>query len=313
MAKEMTARELEEYQKLQEAKTWAKKNSRNLSLGMKCSECLHFQRGPKSPLYKDRCINLGKKSYSAACKGFEPDFTKLNKLSNGLDSAVKVSRMVSTLDDSQVKILVFSLLRQQVLNKLGYKFGQLVYIYLSPAIGLTRSALEELKDQDLNYAENYYKAYVIGAQHIQGKEYQVCFASSTNGKPDYWLSVTSGKKLLHEILLSEKEWDKRRRDLKKNHKLKMPRLLRTTLNKVQQWKHRELEGRSIDQTNPDWWYGMGKVKAKSESNKKYVLEFSKPVKKKKKKKLSLDTLKKKVLTNSGKSKKTIEIRIGDYD
>jgi hypothetical protein len=315
--KEPTARELEEQQKLDQAKAWAKKNGRNLSLGMKCRECLHFQRGPKSPLYKDRCVNLGRKSYSAACKGFEPDFTRLNKASNGLDSAVRISRMATTLDESQIKILVFSLLRQSVLNKLGYRFGQLVYIYLSPAIGLSRAALNELEGYDLDYAENYYKAYVTGAQHIEGKEYQVCFASSVAGKPDYWLSLVAGKKTIHEILLSEREWEKRRQELKDEHKLSMPKKLRLLLNKVQEWKHQEIEGRVIDETNPDWWYGEEKVKGKTDKGKKYEIKFVKSKKKKKKKVLRSESswkdLRNRILsrgTNTSKKSKIREIKIG---
>jgi len=290
------------------------KDSGKLNLGMRCEECLHFRTGPKSPLYEDRCSNLGRKGFSKACSGFNPDFTKLNKKSNGLNTAIQITRIASTLDDSQLRVMVFSLLRQQQLNKLGYTFGQVVYVYLDPTLGLTRQALDAIGNRDLDYAENYYKAYVIGCNKIEGREFELYLASSVEGKPDYYLSVYLGTKVKHRIVYTVNEWSDKKKELLAQDKRVMPKKLRKLLDEVHEWKHVGIEGRTIDEANPEWFDNVHLHKT-SEKDRKSKVKFSKRIKGGKKKRTTdYEAVVKGVKARSKlnrKSQGTISVRIGD--
>lgn len=114
-----------------------------VALGLKCSECLHFSKGPRK--FEKLCAQLGQEPFSDACPEFTPDMTVLAAVS--LDSMRTLARIASALTQAQTRLLAFTFRNLDYVKKTGFAFGDSVAFSLDG------------KD----YLENYFRGIVIGA------------------------------------------------------------------------------------------------------------------------------------------------------
>lgn len=278
-----------------------KEPSGKLSLTMRCAECLHFKTGPKSanPAHKTKCSDGGRQGYSKACEYFTPDFTQLNQRNGGNNVAAQVAKLAKDLSPAQKKILGMLLTRgTSRFKKLELQFGQPMWLYLEPTIGLGRPALEMLKGEDLHYLDQYYKAYVVGVNVCDDGVQEIYLASSVKGKPDYYVTVNvrSGEK--NKVALTREEFKERTNALKAEGKVRMPKKLRKLLQRLHDMPLPEPETDSsvltIDDIPSDWFGSSHNIK-----DKKVRLHSRKKLKHKEEADKNLR------LIGSGKKRKTI--------
>lgn len=121
-----------------------KTSSDKVSLGMRCGDCVHFQRGPAR--FEKTCNKLGVDAKSKAPDCFSPDVFRLN---TGIDPEVlgQLGRLIKDFSPSQNRILshIFSK-NGTAIHKHGFQFGQPVYFTLGD-----------------DYLSHYFKGYIIGA------------------------------------------------------------------------------------------------------------------------------------------------------
>lgn len=119
-----------------------KTTTRKVRLGMKCGDCLHYTKMAK---FEDVCCKLGVKKKANAPDCFHPDFHKLNSHKEP-EKVVEISKVVSSLRPSQLRVLAFTLTKTaNTLKNYGFYFGQRVYFSLGR-----------------DYLSHYFKGYVIG-------------------------------------------------------------------------------------------------------------------------------------------------------
>lgn len=256
------------------------KKAGKLALGMKCGDCLHFKTGPKSPLYKSRCSELGVKTFAKACQGYTPNFTVLNRREGGLSAAARIAKLTRKMNSSQKRVLGYLLTKMTgAFDKLGVAFGQPMYLYLEPTVGLGRSALEMLKDDNFNYLDNYYQAYVIGVTDLGDGIREIYLASSVEGKPDYYVSVNVKEGERMKRALTEAEFEKVKTKLEAEGRRRMPKELRRRLEKLHEMKFEEPAAepqRTIDEIPYAWWEsGISADEKRSKRNRNTKLSRSK--------------------------------------
>ena len=253
------------------------KDTQKLSLKMRCGDCLHFKNGPKSPLYKGKCSDLGRQHYANACAGFTPDFTLLNNRSVGLDATAKIAKLVQHMNPGQKRVLGFMLSRQgSLFSKMGIHFGQAFYVYLSPTLGMTRNALNTIGKEDLHYLDGYYKAYAIGMASKGEGNYEVYLAAKPEGKPDYYVTVNlkEGGKFVQA--LTKAEFKVRADELIEAGKKRMPKTLRAKLSKLlaempaERKASEEYAVPTIDSVPYEWFITNSAAYAKSRDKDKKI-------------------------------------------
>lgn len=231
------------------------------SFNIRCGDCLHF-KGPANPNYDAKCSSLGIASYSRACKFFTPDLGKIRASDSSTEILTQVSRASAKIDSSQLRIMAYLLLKQGPLEKMGLRLGQALYLYLSPTLGMTRTAEREARKLDLNWLDCYYKGYIIGCIENGTNTYQLYISPSIVGKPDPYVVVIdtkSGKLPPHVMTYSQ--FKPLGEQLKKSKKRKMPRSIRSQVSKLQEIKHHVssldvAEVPTID-TVPESWFTKG--------------------------------------------------------
>lgn len=236
------------------------KKAARLTLGMRCGDCLHF-KGPKSPLYKDKCSELGTKHYATACQGFTPNFSVMNRGGGNLQNSAKIAALVSEMPASTARILGYMLCKQSsAFEKVGVRFGQPMYLFLEPTVGLARTALQAVQKDDMHYLENYYRTYAIGVQYLGDGLHELYLASSIEGKPDYYVTVNVKDKQKQARALTKQQFRPIRDQLIEEGKRKMPKALRKKLEKLHQETiaarkyAEELDSiRTIDSIPSSWW------------------------------------------------------------
>ncbi len=135
--------------------------STKLSLGLRCSECLHYKRGPA--VYEKKCSDLGIQTFAAACNDFTPDIYRLVTIQ---ETAIEqIAIIARDLRPSQLRILSYLFKYAATIQKTGYKFGQPVYMNLSAP--------------QMMYLDCWFNGRVIGAS----KDLKYLYiASSLRGK-----------------------------------------------------------------------------------------------------------------------------------
>lgn len=258
------------------------KQAGKLNLGMRCGDCIHFKTGPKSPLYKDRCSLLGVKNYARACQGYTPNSTLLNRKDGSLEAAAKIARLTESMNASQKRVLGYLLTKTSTsLEKMGLRFGQPMYMFLEPTIGLGRTALESLRDDNFNYLDNYYKAYVMGATDLEDGVREVFLASSLEGKPDYYVSINMKAKEKFKRALTAEQFAEVKESLIEQDRKRMPKKLRARLEKLHELKLLEPIGdeevRTLDDVPWEWWStGITADEKRARRNKGIKLTAKKP-------------------------------------
>lgn len=160
-------------------------------------------RGKKQP--SDYTDSLREQGYTefARCPEdeFMPDLGKL-----GIKNIARVSKLISTLDDSQVRILTWMLANQDSLHQRGFTFGQRVFVNLS--------------SPHIEYLDCYFSAYVL-AYHdtIEGQQYFYVTGS---------LDSVNGTKILlpKSSILNDKQFTRLQAKLTKEGKTKSPKPVR---------------------------------------------------------------------------------------
>ncbi len=116
---------------------------RKVSLGLNCSDCLHFA-GPAK--FEKPCGEMGVDPRSRAPDCYNPDVFKLKDTEN-LELLQEIGQLFRKLKPKQARILSFVLSRQGgALAKQKLKFGQPVYFSLGA-----------------DYLSHYFKGYVVSA------------------------------------------------------------------------------------------------------------------------------------------------------
>lgn len=234
------------------------KKAGKLSLGMKCGDCMHFKTGPKSPLFKSRCSELGVRAFARACQGYTPNFVMLNKREGGLNAAHRIAKLARSMNASQRRILGYTLTKMNSeFDRVGLRFGQEMYLFLEPTVGLGRSALERLKDDNFNYLDNWYQAFVVGITNLGDGVREVYLASALEGKPDYYVSVNIKEREKFKRALTSAEFEKLKEQLEAAGKKRMPKELRKRLEKLHEEKLPSYldgeEQKTIDNVPYHWW------------------------------------------------------------
>lgn len=236
-------------------------HSTKLSIGLKCSDCLHF-KGPASPHYADKCSKTGVLPFAKACKFYTPDLSKIRQADGSTELFANLANAAKGLEGAPLRILAYSLLRQDALKKVGLRLGQALYVYLPPTLGMPREIREQMEKYDLHYIDQYYKGYVIGAVN-HGDSIEVYISPSEVGKADpYTISLTAKEGgRLPEYVVGGKNFRKRCTRLEAEGKAKMPKETRKAINKLLErpWRARPLiddEVPTID-TVPREWFDRG--------------------------------------------------------
>ena len=118
-------------------------SSNRVSLGLKCSECLHFSRGPRR--FERLCAQLGVEPFTPACPEFCPDQTYLAKV--GAASIQALAKIAAELSQPQLRLLAYTFRNADLIKKAGFAFGQQVVFSINGH----------------DYLDCYFRGYVVGA------------------------------------------------------------------------------------------------------------------------------------------------------
>lgn len=91
-----------------------------VSLGMKCGDCTHLEKGPAA--FEKLCSQLGKTGFSAACNAFTPDYMKITVLRKG--ELETLAKLVAGIGPSQMKLFAYAFRSVDFLKKAGFQLGQ---------------------------------------------------------------------------------------------------------------------------------------------------------------------------------------------
>lgn len=236
-------------------------HSNKLAIGLKCSECLHF-KGPASPHYADKCSKTGVLPFAKACKFYTPDLTRIKQADGSTELFAALANAAKGMEGASLRILAYSLLRQEPLKKVGLRLGQPLYVYLPPTLGMPREIRTQMEKYDLHYIDQYYKGYVIGAVN-HGDSIEVYISPSEPGKADpYTISLTAKEGgRLPEYVVGGKNFRKRRTRLEAEGKTKMPKETRKAIAALLErpWRARPLVDDDVPtiDTVPKEWFERG--------------------------------------------------------
>ena len=173
----------------------ADKTVNRVSLGLKCSECLHFTRGPRR--FERLCVQLGVEPFSPACDQFSPDQTVLAQVS--LDHMRELATIANSLTQAQMRLFAYTFRNFDFIRKTGYTYGEdLVF---------------SLDGRD--FLDCYFRGVLIGAS----KDGRVCYLSSrleNLNKTNCFLSLPK------TAVMNLEAFGKHRRKLIDKHKLQAP-------------------------------------------------------------------------------------------
>ena len=226
-----------------------KEPRRGISLGIKCGECLHFKVGPA--VFEKKCSELGQQSFSKACPKFTPNhYMLINDDDTLLEKLAHISRKMS---QKQLRLLAYTFSTISSLMKTGFRFGQPVFINVSAP--------------QIDYVECYRAARVVGKSkdgkhiiltaNIYDKQSTLDFLQKKKrGIPinqrSFLLPITS--------VLSQKDFEDKARELKKEKKVRVPESMRYHLpeNIVRRTKKMDIKDKQeyvpTIEDAPDSWF-----------------------------------------------------------
>lgn len=147
----------------------AEDSNNRVSLGLRCGECIHFNKGPRR--FEKLCIELGQEAFSHACPEFTPDLCKLASVP--IMDMRTLADMTATLNQPQLRLLAFTFRNMDFIRKAGFVFGQTVVFSIDG------------KD----FLENYFSGVVIGASK-DGSTVYVTSDLETMNKGNCMLTLT---------------------------------------------------------------------------------------------------------------------------
>lgn len=101
--------------------------SNRVSLGLKCGECIHFQKGPAR--FEKLCTQLGIQSFSEACPEYTPDLYKIASVED--DVMAQMANIAAKLSGPQARIFAYLFRNIDFIKKAGFEFGQVVVFSIS--------------------------------------------------------------------------------------------------------------------------------------------------------------------------------------
>lgn len=181
----------------------ATESSNRVSLGMKCSDCIHLT-GPAA--FEKPCIQLGKTSFAEACPSFSPDLLKVSVVKKG--QLADLAKMVQSLSQPQTRLFAYVFRNIDLIKKSGFEFGEEVVF----SIG-----------QD--YLECYVRGRVIGADRAAT---QVYISSDFEGLNGESCMLT----LLRPSVMSMSEFAKHRKELILKGRIAEPKLAQGSVKRT---------------------------------------------------------------------------------
>ena len=160
-------------------------------------------RGKKQPSdYKESLREQGYTEFARCPEDeFKPDLGKL-----GYKNIARISKLISSLDESQIRIMTWMLANQDTLHQRGFTFGQRVYVNLS--------------SPKVEYLDCYFSAYMLSYHDtIEGQQYFYITGS---------LDSINGSMMLmpKSSILNEKQFLKLTGKLRSEGKTKSPKPVR---------------------------------------------------------------------------------------
>lgn len=190
-----------------------KTSTDKVSLGMKCGDCLHYQRGPAK--FENTCNKMGVDAKSKAPDCFSPDVFRLNSTVSP-DTLGKIGFLIRDFSPSQSRILSHLLSKNgNAIHKHGFKFGQPVYFTLGE-----------------DYISHYFKGYVISACD------DYIYVASVLNKAKKSTSLT----LIPKTVLSYKEYKIKEAKLLKSKKIFMSERDKKIIRKLPFAEHIDAQG-----------------------------------------------------------------------
>ena len=190
-----------------------KTSTDKVSLGVRCGDCVHFQRGPSK--FEKTCNKLGVDAKSKAPDCFSPDVFRLNA-GGSPELLGQLGRLIRDLTPGQSRILSHLLSKNgNAIHKQGFRFGQPVYFTLGH-----------------DYLSHYFKGYVIGACD------DYVYVASKLNKARSNTSVT----FMAQSLLSYKQYKEKEKKLLKSKKIFMSEKDKALVKKLPLAEHIDREG-----------------------------------------------------------------------
>lgn len=118
-------------------------NSNRVSLELKCSECLHFARGPKR--FERLCSQLGVEPFAPACAEYCPDMSFLAKVDK--KHIQYLAEIASMLSQPQLRLMAYVFRNADFIKKAGFVYGQEIVFSINGH----------------DYLDCYFRGLVIGA------------------------------------------------------------------------------------------------------------------------------------------------------
>lgn len=203
------------------------KNLPELSVAVKCADCLHFDIQAHAE-FKKPCKDLGIKAYARGCDKYNPNVARLARSVGAMEA---VFDMVGSMTESELRLLVISAYKSSAIEKgTGgkYKFGSKVYFNLSAPYA--------------EYIDSYYSGVVIG--FIEGDE------SSPNGYLHIGgsLSDSAGTSITLpiDIVLNQSKWNITFRKLANANKFQTPSSKRLRFECSEETSPEEYEVPTLD-------------------------------------------------------------------
>jgi len=190
-----------------------KTSTDKVSLGMRCGDCIHFQRGPAK--FEKTCNKMGVDGKSKAPDCFSPDVFRLNS-GTSPELLGQIGRLIKDLAPAQSRILSHILAKNgNSIHKHGFKFGQPVYFTLGD-----------------EFLSHYFKGYVIGACD------DYVYVASKLNKARSNTSVT----FMPQSLLSYKQYKEKEKRLLKSKKIFMSERDKALVKKLPLAEHIDKHG-----------------------------------------------------------------------
>jgi hypothetical protein len=166
-----------------------------VSLGLKCGECMHLQRGPAA--FEKKCIELGKASFSDACPNFTPDLVTVSFIKKG--HLELLAEVFNAIMPKQARLLAYTFRNIDFIKRAGFEFGEQVVFSLGA-----------------DHLECFVRARIIGSDRT-GEQLYLCSDFETLNGGSAFMTV------LRQSVLSMKDFAKKRKQLIVQGRIAEPR------------------------------------------------------------------------------------------
>ena len=200
-----------------------------VSLGLKCGDCIHLERGPQR--FEKLCSQLGQQPFSEACPEFTPDLMKVSLLKRvDLDDLAALSQRLS---QSQTRLFAYAFRNADLVKKAGFEF-------LSEVVFSTGG----------DYLECYVRGRILAADRSGNLCYIYSDFEGLNGQEGNLAMLT----LMRSSVMSMEQFKEHRKKLISKGRIEEPKRegsKRTTLQCLRMTPDERALYRKTLQTKPD--------------------------------------------------------------